>query len=361
MTLLVKDFIFKSEVPGDIAVELEVEATHSLPQIFNETWVTKRETSLRGIGMEYVAKAPWSRNDKKKALASLLSELDKTSYGVIKDSYRTSFHVHLNVMKLTLVQYWTVVVAYWIVENLLFKYCSPTRKGNHFCLRLTDAEGVLKYVVRDLKSAHPFQQFYADEIRYSGLNLVATPQFGSLEARGMDGYIDLKKYDIWSDELLNLRDNVVKRYTSPSHLMDSFFKMEPRAFLETLFSREFVEILTSYRDWQGYLDDNLGSLSEVAYFHTWDMWASKLVAPKKTQLSDLDRSYEDSLARLDRIREAVASNRRRRDIPAASPVESDALNEPSQSSSSSVLWDTITNTTPINVTMNPGTINTARW
>ena len=61
----------------------------------DKEWLTKPETSLRGnYTGEYVTNGIWSRSQKRTALARLLNELDNPKYGVAKDSYRTSFHVH---------------------------------------------------------------------------------------------------------------------------------------------------------------------------------------------------------------------------------------------------------------------------
>lgn len=275
MSLLVKDYIQKRGKSGDVGLELEVEAKNSLPTLANDLWVTKREGSLRGIAAEYVSPRPLSLVQASNAISNVIRELSKTQYEVIKDSPRTSFHVHLNAMYMTPTQYWTVVTAYWLVENLLFKYCAPSRKGNHFCLRLSDAEGALKYALDDLRAKVPFYALRADSIRYAGLNLAATLRFGSLEFRGMDGHLDTGRFNTWTQEIGGLGSKVFS-YKNPQALLEAYFSMDKKDFLNTLFSPDFVNVLTGYKDWQGLMEDNEGSLCELAYFHDWSKWEDRV-------------------------------------------------------------------------------------
>lgn len=276
MTLLVKDYLGKRGKKGDIGIEIEVEADLPLPQINTEHWKTQAEGSIRD-GVEYVTTGPLTLVDKTRAIKYLASKLDTKALKIKEDSPRTSVHVHKNILYHTPIEYWTTACAYWLTEELLFDFCGDYRKGNLFCLRLSDAEGVIKYCINDLKKDLPFHSFNNNDcIRYAGQNLAATAKFGSLEYRGMRFTLDPDRLDKWTSEINTLHTKS-KEYHSPATLMDAFFKNDKKKdFLETLYSPEFVYDLTKVKGWEEKLERNEGILCELAYYHDWTAWQSKI-------------------------------------------------------------------------------------
>jgi hypothetical protein len=275
-----------------IGIELECEFEDGPgPEINNKLWVSKPEGSLRYHGMEYVNPNPITVEMKRKTIEMLLKLIGDRK--VIKDSPRTSIHVHTNILRHTPIQIWTACVAYWTIENLLFKYCGEDREGNLFCLRLCDAEGVLDTVYKDLKGKLPFQMLAGDHVRYGGLNINAIKKFGSLEFRGMRGAVDLDVMDTWSTEVHNIVTNS-KTYEHPEHLMDSYFKMDKRDFLKSLMSEGFVDQLTKLdKNWRDLVDNNVGLVMQLAYFHDWNKWQTKLEAYKSKAKDAVDVMYVD--------------------------------------------------------------------
>ena len=213
----------KSPPKGLIGIEIEVESTEPIPESDTESWVSKQDTSLRYHGMEFVSRAPIGVDECEKALNFLMKKLNK--HKIIHNSPRTSVHVHYNVNNYTLNQYWTACFAYWFVEDLLFKVCGETREGNLFCLRLRDAEGVLSYVEQEL-SVSAYKNVFRylnnnENIRYSALNLCATPLFGSLEVRSMRGVYDTQIIVDWVKLLSTLFDNAITSFKNPGQLFES--------------------------------------------------------------------------------------------------------------------------------------------
>lgn len=273
MSALVKDFLGRRGKTGDLGIEVEVEG-EGLPWEI-EGWTTHREDTLQN-GVEYVTSSPVAVDTKNKVLRSLTTALDKKKYKIKDPCPRASVHVHSNFLYNTPRQYWTSVCGYWLTENLLFNYSDPYRKGNAFCLRLADAEGVLKVVLKDLAQDYPFLNVGTDHIRYAGQNLCATVKYGTIEYRGLSFTLDQEKLETWTSELYNLNAKVNKAFTDPAHMMDTYLASDPKAFLSLLYGTSFVNTLCKTKGWQEDLERNEGIISEMAYAVSWDDWEKKI-------------------------------------------------------------------------------------
>jgi hypothetical protein len=273
----VNTYIGKTDKPGHVGLELEVEAKHELPISAPRCWLAKPEGSLRGHAMEYVTDGPIKCDlDKFGKIKALTDLINLPKYAVDKESPRTSLHVHVNVGQLTPVQMWTSATAYWLCERLLMKYCgADMREGNLFCLRLADADGVIKVSCKDLKGKQPFRSIHTDKIRYSSQNLNAVPKFGSIEYRGMRGVTDPVIIDTWSDELYKMVTQS-KKYSDPADLLDKFANLDKKDFLKSLFSNSFVDTLLQFPEWRSLMDKDVGKLIELGYFHDWNEWSTKI-------------------------------------------------------------------------------------
>lgn len=272
MSLLVKDFIGKRGKKGNIGIEIECEADNPLPALKDTIWISKPEGSLRKNGMEYITHGPLGISEIPGAITSLTKSLK--GYLIDHKSTRTSVHMHANVMYHTPVQYWNMAVVYWLIEPLLYDFCGSHRKGNCFCLRLQDAEGVLQHSLNSLKHPNPFTGLRGDRIRYSGQNLEATVKFGSIEYRGLGFTLEPYKLNTWANALYDLSLNS-KDIESPDKVMDMYFGDEPEKFLRRFLSREFIETLKT-KGWEDKLDTNAGILCELAYAHDWLRWQDKI-------------------------------------------------------------------------------------
>jgi hypothetical protein len=276
---LVKDYLGKRGKKGDQGLELEVEASEPLPEIDTEHWVTKLEPSLRGgergMAKEYISKGVLQAYQVPRAIAFLSKTLEDPKLKVMKDSKRTSFHVHNNVLYLEPRQLWTNVCAYWLCENVLFSRLPGHRQGNHFCLRLSDAEGTLRSCVKDLKEEAPFSNFSDNAVRYSGQNLASITKFGSIEYRGMEGTTDGERLSEWSSELLSLTSKVPTLWDTPDQMMDEYYSQGAAHFLSRIFSSKFLEPIFKV-DYRGMMEENEGTLLELVYFHDWKAWQTKI-------------------------------------------------------------------------------------
>jgi len=266
---------------GDVGMELEVEGLRPLPQINEKKWRSKEDGSLRGYSMEYYNSEPVRTGDTlHPRIKYLTDKLAEPELGVYRDSPRTSFHVHNNVSGFTPVQVWTSAAAFWLLENLLVKFCdagSQTREGNCFCLRLADAEASMPYLLKDLKQPRdPFLNCDNDRIRYMGLNLSAVRRFGSLETRTMRGTVDPDVLAMWAQENFKLISTAPNFFISPAHLLDEHHRQGSEAIMSMLLSPEFVRVLTQYPDWKESIAENAGLLCELAYFHDWGRYSDRV-------------------------------------------------------------------------------------
>lgn len=268
---------------GELGLELEVEAKKKLPWSVGHGWLSKPEGSLRGNNLEYVSGVPVFNNEDKRRMIDALIKTIEPSQPVM--SNRTSLHVHVNVQKFPMAHVYTAMCAYWLVENLLIKFCGEEyREGNHFCLRASDAEWIVKTQIDNLKGNKPFRtETLTRGMRYSALNTVAVPSFGSLEFRAMRGTTDPNLIDAWSSELHRLVYKTRKKFETPSQFMDNYFSFTKEELLGTLFSKEFAKWLMTFKHWQDLIQENDGLVCELAYAVDWDKyeWRKKPTFKKK--------------------------------------------------------------------------------
>lgn len=273
----VKDIVGLKPVEGSLGVEIEVEgAGDPLPVVDNDTWTTVSEGSIRS-GLEYVSKKPMVYGsgliDKFK---SLINQIDKPEYKIIYDSHRTSTHVHVDVLNYTPVQVWTAVTAYWLLENVLFKYCGKEREGNQFCLRLKDAEGLLDQVEMDLNNKYPFSMLDSTRIRYAGLNLRAINRHGSLEFRGMRGTLDPDTLHDWSKICYDIIYITPHKFKNPEELLDFYYKHGPKSLATTVLSPRSYMIFSSTANFDDLMEENACRITAFAYGRDWSKYSESI-------------------------------------------------------------------------------------
>lgn len=256
----IAELLNKKFVEGEYALEIEVEG-RALPYVENRYWVTTQDGSLRGEAQEYISNGPQLKAKLPTAIDTLLKHFEDNG-SVLNMSYRTSVHVHMNILNLTLEELIALVYLYYVYEELLVKFCGDGRVGNRFSLRLRDAEGILDNVLHAFKDnagvlryhagSRQRAEAYGNEVRYSALNLAAIPKFGSLEFRSMRGTTDKDVLLMWVD-LLDCLKQAAQRFKTAraiKHYMDNVgvTKLSEEVFGERL---NFI----AFENWQ----------NEVAY------------------------------------------------------------------------------------------------
>lgn len=169
----------RASTSGDVGIEIEVEGDN-LPRP-DEYWRCERDGSLRGESMEYVLEEPLKLPKALDALAHLDACYIRGNTNV-HESVRAGVHIHINVQKLTVVELFSFMTAYLILEDLLIKYCGEYREGNLFCLRTRDAEFLL-HTLEGVASKKNYEAFSSDMLRYASMNVCSLWRYGSLEFR----------------------------------------------------------------------------------------------------------------------------------------------------------------------------------
>lgn len=232
------EYLRKDLIDGDIGMEIETEGEDLQippPQI----WATEDDGSLRGAfpiqRAEYVLRKPLPYKGVEKAL----NVLNKTQAAAkLNFSFRTSCHVHMNVLNLNEVQITNTIYTYLLLEPVLFEYCGKERQGNRFCLRLSDAEFLMEYVREHIKKGFAFSTgIGGDAVRYAAINLAAIGRYGSLEFRGMRGTMDPQILLPWVRVLLNIR-SFAEKSKDPLEIRDIVEKIGPQAFMEKIFGED---------------------------------------------------------------------------------------------------------------------------
>lgn len=216
---------------GDIGIEIECEGEHLQPVA--GYWRGEDDGSLRGrypdTRAEYVLAQPIGIGKASEALKQLV---DYQKQAKLDFSFRTSVHVHINVQPLTYEQLVNFVYLYMLLEEPLMNYCGKERKGNRFCLRLQDAEGILDAISTLItKGIVGLAQVNENNIRYSALNLAALKKYGSVEFRGMRGTLDQGVLNNWCQALFSLR-KTAEGFKDPVEIYDLFQKKSGEGFLK---------------------------------------------------------------------------------------------------------------------------------
>lgn len=232
------EILAKKNVSGELGVEIEAEGVN-LPPTNLLVWGMKDDNSLRGhwpdTRCEYVMPAPKSLGKTLEAIKAL-EDAGKEAGTKWEFSFRTSCHVHLNVLNFTEDQLKALVYLYLLVEEPMINFCGKTRKNNRFCLRTQDAENTIELITHLItKGVHSFTRSYEDgQIRYSALNLAAIKKYGSVEFRGMRGTIDYGVLSNWVTAITRLRDYSLK-YPTVKEIYQRFVSNTPEQFLEEVF------------------------------------------------------------------------------------------------------------------------------
>lgn len=222
----------KSAITGDVGIEIECEGK-KIQAVDTKFWQTEQDGSLRGRfpdeAAEFVLKKPIDIKNVPEALQELAEHQKnaKLDFG-----YRTSVHVHVNVQDLTNDELMNFIYTYLLLEEPLVNFCGRERKGNRFCLRVQDAEGLIFTLNEVFKQGVPEAMRVSEEaIRYSSLNIASLRKYGSIEFRAMRGNLDVDLITIWASSLVSIRE-FSKRFKEPKDVVRAFLDHDPKEFMK---------------------------------------------------------------------------------------------------------------------------------
>jgi hypothetical protein len=248
---------------GEVGIEVEVEG-RNLPKTDAKIWVMTRDGSLKADeAIEYVLARPMSREDAMKALKYLDSKYESVG-STVDESIRAGVHVHVNVQSMNMCQLYTFITLYLVFEHLLVRWCGPTREGNLFCLRASDAEYLLHRLGKAARTRRFHEIFYDDDLRYASVNVKAVVEHGSLEFRSMRGTRDLKAVARWVALLLNLRSASLS-YPTPISVVEDFSHLSSEVFVKKIFGADGYEEIFPKEDGASLLFKGMRCAQDVAY------------------------------------------------------------------------------------------------
>jgi len=221
------DILALPKQKGDFGIEIEVEG-RNLPEVDTPYWKTEPDGSLRN-GKEYIFKRPYLL----KTVPALLRALNKQfeqAEAKLEFSFRTSVHVHMNMQELSYHQVLNTIYTYLLLEAPLMEFCGESRKGNRFCLRMEDAEGLVGELQHLFSTGeYGLHKIGRDRVRYASINIEALKKYGSLEFRALAGTADVDRITTWCTALSNIRDFACT-HNSPSDIFNLFADIEAEAF-----------------------------------------------------------------------------------------------------------------------------------
>lgn len=238
------ELLNQNEVKGMFGVEIECEGVN-LPFPPPVRWRGENDGSLRGVfphtKCEYVFKAPVSYALAVKNIENLNNSFERNR-SVLNFSFRTSTHVHINVQDLTWGEYLAFIYTALLMENVLSRFCGEERENNRFCLRLQDAESFSNNLDRLFGGeVGDLFDISNEDLRYSFINLAATPKYGSLEFRGMRGTTDVEVLKVWLKALHNMK-MFAKRVGSPCDVHDFLVEKHPSDFAKAVLRDVFEQL-----------------------------------------------------------------------------------------------------------------------
>lgn len=221
-------------IDGDFGIEIEAEG-EGMNEVNNRWWKTVDDGSLRGAypesRAEFILAQPIKMDLVKPTIKQLLKSLPNAQF---KFSFRTSVHVHVNVQDMEFSEMLAFIYTYLLLEEPLVHFAGKERKGNRFCLRLQDAEGILDTLnILFRYGKDGLGHINKEQIRYASVNIGALLTYGSLEFRAMKGNIDPEFIGDWCALLHRVRE-FAREAKDPETVFDAFSRLGAGAFLNAV-------------------------------------------------------------------------------------------------------------------------------
>ena len=169
---------------------------------------THEDGSLRGSdAVEFVFAKPLTAPHAFDAMQAMMEVAQTKKFQVTK---RTGFHVHLNVGNLEVAELWNLIQLYCLYEPAVYTAIGDSRSGSIFCIPwFKDLH--LATSVAQILQGNSSVQLCRNFGKYSGLNLRAVSEKGSIEFRHMRNSFDEERMAHWLNFILALH----KKATSP--------------------------------------------------------------------------------------------------------------------------------------------------
>lgn len=279
-----------------VGIEVELEASHPIPyagvrkeRLPKLSWSGYHDGSLRNFGAEFISDPlPYQkRGDVKAHCVDLMEFITKQMNAAYKNSWkfeqdcpRTSIHVHWNAKQYTPQQVYSCCTAWWLLENLMVKYCGDDREGNLFCLRIKDAEMIGYYVDREIRNPlYALQQYNKETVKYAALNLATLRSPGTLEVRCMRGLLNPNEISDWVDIVASIFMNAATM--TPTEIIDLVEEKGVDNFLMKMLPHHYTTF-QYIKDYQSLVKEQIGLVARYVYWQNWTRFHNKVLEWQKS-------------------------------------------------------------------------------
>lgn len=217
-------------------------------------WTVVREGSLRGNCAEYITNGVIPIGSLDDAADEFDELMKKAKFD---ESLRTSTHIHINMYGKSLRQLYSVLSAYWLLENPFLQLAGKSRQGNLFCLRLKDAEFIINELTDSLNRGSNLGNLIQNNNRYAALNLASIAKFGSIEFRFMPGMYTSAEFKPWVKALWRLVEKASEM--EPRQVFELLEKENTAiGFMKHFMSEYFIDKVTKH--YKNNYDELLGDI-----------------------------------------------------------------------------------------------------
>lgn len=280
---------------AEVGIEVEMEGTNLPRRREHEIkyWAITTDGSLRGEAYEYVLSQPIQRNEVQSALNSLWRKFNSVG-STLTPSDRCGVHVHINCQPLTIAQVFNMAILYFVMEDLLVKWCGEDREGNLFCLRSRDAEYLIPALIKD-KAHGTFTNVAShNAFRYAAINFSSLPKYGSLEFRALRTPAEPGPIQQFVNMLLALKDYSIK-VNDPEEYLKAVSGQGAEEFVTSVFGRTLAKQLLC-RDADDLILDGARRVQALVYAPF-----TEITAKKKSPVDRQQEGRRDGRIRFDNV------------------------------------------------------------
>lgn len=225
-------------------------------------WVPDKDPSLRGESTELVLGKPLSKVDFfNKALPEYEEMIKRCNFKPAL-SNRCSYHVHLDFSRKTLYSFIKFMTLYALLEEYFFEKVGKLRKGNQFCVSLTESKVFVDWVVRAIRRQN-FDDF-GENMRYMACNLASLHKFGSIEIRLHEGVWEPDRVALWVAVLHEIMTYANRNYDyTPAQYLEQVSMSGLDGFIKRILPVTWNFIKDVYHTVEGRA--NIDAAQDIAY------------------------------------------------------------------------------------------------
>lgn len=264
--------------PDAFGIEVELEGVGLLAttieqdQAISKFWTKHNDGSLRKLKptdqcIEYVSKHPLGPTDTARSVDVLFDFLNREGCQVY-NSYRTSIHVHVNMVMEPFRVIYNFITLCLMLDELLVSQNGDHRIGNNFCLRAKDAMGQVTSLINSIESGQGLYGMGSQAERYSSINFTSLFKFGSVEFRSLECTTHKGRLMHWINTLGRIKE-VAKNFENPSEIIARFSQMGPQEFLYMVLGPYAVKYVRT-KGYEEMLSSGMRIAQDLAYCSAWN-------------------------------------------------------------------------------------------